>query len=134
MEEENESIDDYQITIAEDLDFLKIIKILQKNKFDENLSIKKKYIHSLFTPLLSYIIDYLNHNKEDKETKDCKYNINSYIGKSVLNDIEIVYALLDKKIYDLFFKKKKGNIGKEEINYDLKFNDENFYYVSAKKK
>lgn len=33
---QNESIEDYQITVSEDVDYLKIIEILKKNNFDEN--------------------------------------------------------------------------------------------------
>ena len=41
MQTQHESIEDYQITVAEDIDFLKLIKILKSNKFEENPSIKK---------------------------------------------------------------------------------------------
>ena len=115
--DENESIEDYQITISEDIDVLKLIKILKYNKFSENISINKEYTNSLFTPLLSYIIDYLSHNKDKKNEK------NLYIGKSELYGIPIVYTLLDKKIYKLFFKKEKGIIEEEKINYEIKPDD-----------
>ena len=127
----NESIEDYQITTVDDLDILEIIKILKNHKSNENASIEKKYVHSLFTPILSFIINYLNHNKDDEDNPD-EEDMHLYIGKSVVNDIECVYALLDKKIYDLFFKKKKGKIGKEEINFETSDN-ENYYIASAKK-
>ena len=136
MQTQHESIEDYQITVAEDIDFLKLIKILKSNKYEENPSITKKYVHSLFTPLLSYIIDYLNHNadnRDNKEVKETKDEVKPKIGKKLLNGIPILYALLDKKIYDLFFKKEKGLIGKEEINYNLKPEKENYYISSPKK-
>ena len=59
----------------------------------------KKYVHSLFTPLLSYKIDYLNHNVDNKENKDSqetKDKINPNIGKIMLNNVPIFYALLNK--------------------------------------
>ena len=90
----------------------------------------------MFTPLLSYIIDYLNHNadnRDNKEEKETKDELKPKIGKKLLNGIPILYALLDKKIYDLFFKKEKGLIGKEEINYNLKPEKENYYISSPKK-
>ena len=123
--DKNESIEDYQITVSDDIDFLKLIDVLKKNKYDNDISITKAYVHSLFTPLLSYIINYLNHNKDKN---------NTFIGKSVLYRIPIVYALLNKEIYDLFFKKEKGKIGQEEINYEFKSVDENYYYSSLEEK
>ena len=121
----NDSIEDYQITVSDDIDFLKLIEVLKKQNYDNDISITKAYVHSLFTPLLSYLINYLNHNK-DKE--------NIFIGKTVLYGIPIVYALLNKEIYDLFFKKEKGKIGQEEINYEFKSADENYYYSPLKEK
>ena len=121
--DKKESIEDYQITVSDDIDFLKLIDVLKKNKYGNDISITKAYVHSLFTPFLSYIINYLNHNKDKK---------NIFIGKTVLYDIPIVYALLNKEIYGLFFKKEKGKIGQEEINYEFKSIDENYYYSPLK--
>ena len=121
--DKKESIEDYQITVSDDIDFLKLIDVLKKNKYGNDISITKAYVHSLFTPFLSYIINYLNHNKDKK---------NIFIGKTVLYGIPIVYALLNKEIYDLFFKKEKGKIGQEEINYEFKSIDENYYYSPLK--
>ena len=86
-------------------------------------------MHSLFTPLLSFIIEYLNQNKENKNKKQ-------FIGKSKVLDIEVIYSLLNKEIYNLFFKKEKGKIfeGNEEINYELESEDENYYISSIKEK
>ena len=92
--DKKESIEDYQITVSDDIDFLKLIDVLKKNKYGNDISITKAYVHSLLTPFLSYIINYLNHNKDKK---------NIFIGKTVLYGIPIVYALLNKEIYDLFF-------------------------------
>ena len=121
--DKKESIEDYQITVSDDIDFLKLIKVLKNNKNEKNISVKKTYVNSLFTPFLSYIIKYLNPNKEKK---------NQFIGKTVLYGIPIVYALLNKEIYDLFFKKEKGKIAQEEINCEFKSVDENYYYSPLK--
>ena len=119
---EFESIENYQITHAQDIDFLKIIEILKKkNKEDENL-VTKRYVHSLFTPLLSYIIDYLNNNNTYKDKDELN------IGKSKIYGISIAYAVLNKKIYDLFFRKKRGQISNNEINYDFKTQEENYSF------
>ena len=62
--------------------------------------IKKSYSHSLFTPILSYIIEYLNNNQEKP----------GIVGKSIIDEIKIIYIILNHKIYDLFFKRDKGII------------------------
>ena len=131
IQSENESIEDYQITTVDDLDILEIIKILKSHKYNNDASISKKYVHSLFTPILSFIINYLNNKEDDKNNPD-EEDMHLYIGKSVVDNIESAYALLDKKIYDLFFEKKKGKIGKEEINFEESDN-ENYLIASAKK-
>ena len=130
METEGEfdSIENYQITHADDIDFLKIIEILKKkNKEEENL-VTKNYVHSLFTPLLSYIIDYLNHKNSSKGKDELN------IGKSKIYGIPIAYAVLNKKIYDLFFRKKRGQIGNNEINYEFKTQEENYSFAVRKNK
>ena len=74
--------ENYQITITEDIDFLQVIKFLnKKNNPDETLT--KQYIHSLFTPLLSYIIDYLNNNDE-------KILV---IGRGQIQNLKVVYSI-----------------------------------------
>ena len=124
----SESIENYQITYAHDIDFLKLIEILnKKSKEDENL-VTKSYVHSLFTPLLSYIIDYLNHKNSYKDKDELN------IGTSSINDIPIAYAVLNKKIYDIFFSKKRGQIGNNEINYDFKAQEENYSFAVKKNK
>ena len=124
---QKESIQNYQIAISDDIDFLKILEILKKNNFDEKYAINKKYVHSLFTPLLSFIIEYLNNSKENK---------NKFIGKSKVFDIPVIYSLLNKEVYNLFFKKEKGKIfeGNEEINYEFESENENYYISSIKEK
>ena len=131
IQSENESIEDYQITTVDDLDILEIIKILKNHKYNGDASISKKDVHSLFTPILSFIINYLNPKEDDKNNPD-EEDMHLYIGKSVVDNIESAYALLDKKIYDLFFEKKKGKIGKEEINFEESSN-ENYLIASARK-
>ena len=124
----SESIENYQITYAHDIDFLKLIEIInKKSKEDENL-VTKSYVHSLFTPLLSYIIDYLNHKNSYKDKDELN------IGTSSINDIPIAYAVLNKKIYDIFFNKKRGQIGNNEINYDFKAQEENYSFAVKKNK
>ena len=125
MAKKIESIDDFQIINADDIDYLSLLKILQKKEFDEKFSINKKYVHSLFTPLLSFIINYLNRNN--------KIN-NLIIGRSNILDIPVVYSILNKDIYDLFFKREKGKPfnSDEEINYDTKQEEENYYISSVK--
>lgn len=88
--------ENYQITITEDIDFLQVIKFLnKKNNPDETLT--KQYIHSLFTPLLSYIIDYLNNNDE-------KILV---IGRGQIQNLKVVYSILIKKYIIYFLKEKK---------------------------
>ena len=123
-----ESIENYQITYAHDIDFLKLIEILKKNSKEEENLVTKSYVHSLFTPLLSYIIDYLNHKNSYKNKDELN------IGTSRIYGIPIAYAVLNKKIYDIFFSKKKGQIGNNEINYDFKAQDENYSFVVKKNK
>ena len=127
MEDSKESIENYQITLAHDIDFLKIIEILNVGKLIDEQDITKSYVHLLFTPLLSYIIDYLNHKKSKKDKEELN------IGISKIDKYRIVYATLNEKIYDLFFNKKKGKIGDNEINYDIKNENENYTFAVKKK-
>ena len=101
MEESQESINDYQLSKVIDYDYLKIAEILNQNENTYNdQMIKKSYSHSLFTPILSYIIEYLNNNQEKP----------GIVGKSIIDEIKIIYIILNHKIYDLFFKRDKGII------------------------
>ena len=121
MEEKKESLEDYQLyqlSKVIDYDYSKIAEIItnteDKSQFQ---TIKKDYVHSLFTPVLSYIIGYLNNNKEEKGT----------IGKSKIDGIEVIYIVLNHKIYDLFFTREKGIVFNEENEIDFNTEKENYY-------
>ena len=98
---------------------------MNKSEAIEYRTITKSYTHSLFTPLLCYIIRYLNENGEKP----------GIIGKSKIKELNIIYTILNKNIYDLFFRKTKGKIfeGKSEINYGIKNDEENYYLSTIKK-
>ena len=84
MEESQESINDYQLSKVIDYDYLKIAEILNQNENTYNdQMIKKSYSHSLFTPILSYIIEYLNNNQEKP----------GIVGKSIIDEIKIIYII-----------------------------------------
>ena len=118
MEESHESINDYQLSKVIDYDYLKIAEILNQNgnTFHDQI-IKKSYSHSLFTPILSYIIEYLNNNKQKP----------GIVGKSIIDGIKIIYIILNHKIYDLFFKRDKGIIYNETKKIDFNFENENYF-------
>ena len=92
MEEKKESLEDYQLyqlSKVIDYDYSKIAEIINNTEDKSQFqTIKKEYVHSLFTPVLSYIIGYLNNNKEEKGT----------IGKSKIDGIEVIYIVLNYKI------------------------------------
>ena len=118
MEGSNESINDYQLSKIIDYDYLKIAEILnQKENTYQDQIIKKSYSHSLFTPILSYIIEYLNNNKQKP----------GIVGKSIIGEIKIIYIILNHKIYDLFFKRDKGIIYDETNKIDFNMENENYY-------
>lgn len=118
MEESQESINDYQLSKVIDYDYLKIAEILNQNENTYNdQMIKKSYSHSLFTPILSYIIEYLNNNQEKP----------GIVGKSIIDEIKIIYIILNHKIYDLFFKRDKGIIHNETNEIDFNMENENYY-------
>ena len=103
METSTEALEDYQFGNLKDFDFVKIFEILKTIKEEmkiSSLDITKSYVNSLFTPLLSFSIDYLNENEE-------KLGI---IGKSTVDGLEVIYLVLNKSVYDLFFQRKKGNV------------------------
>ena len=112
------SYNDFEISNKQDIDLLDLIEIL-KDSQSEILAknITKDYIHSLFTPLLHYIINHLNTVKDYDQNK---------IGYGVINNFEIVYILLNKKIYDLFFQKQKEEINQTEIDFEGERRDENY--------
>lgn len=123
--DEKEISTNYQIEIENTFDFQKIIEILKDpKKFEEN-DFFKSYKHSLFSPILSYIIDYLNENGPKK----------GYIGKGKIQKIQVLYIVLNRKIYDLFLSKKKGSLDdkKIEINFKSDEENENYYLQNVKK-
>ena len=77
MERKYETLSDYQLGNLKDFDFEKILEIIETIKEGKTIKYEdctKSYVNSLFTPLLSFSIQYLNEN-EEKE---------SIIGKSTL--------------------------------------------------
>ena len=119
MNKKIESLKDYQLSNTIDFDYLEIAeKLNKKEKINKDDVIKKSYSHSLFTPILSYIIDYINDNGEKP----------GIVGKSIIDNIEVIYIILNHKIYDLFFKREKGFLFDEanKIDYDLQIEKENY--------
>ena len=116
-----ETLKDYQLGNLKDLDFFKIFELFETIKKDETINsevITKSYVNSLFTPLLSFSINYLNEN-EEKE---------GVIGKSFIENLEVIYLILNKNIYDLFFQRKKGSIfgSKNTLNYERREEEDNY--------
>ena len=120
-------LDDYLLSNARSIDFLKIIELLNKgiNDIEKIKKQTKPYFNSLFSPILSYIISYLNSNGEQK----------GVIGKGKIDEFEVVYTILNKRIYDLFFLRKKGKIydGTIEIDYNINKNEDNYQLTKFKK-
>ena len=127
MDKNDESLNDYQLGNQKDLDFSKIFELIHTIQEGETINTEdftKPYVNSLFTPLLSFSIQYLNEN-EEKE---------GIIGKSTLENLEVIYLVLNKNIYDLFFQRKKGSIfgGNDIINYERKLEEDNYLIFSPK--
>jgi len=127
METSTEALEDYQFGNLKDFDFVKIFEILKTIKEEmkiSSLDITKSYVNSLFTPLLSFSIDYLNENEE-------KLGI---IGKSTVDGLEVIYLVLNKSVYDLFFQRKKGSVfgSKNQINYERNYEEDNYLITDAK--
>lgn len=67
MEINDETLKDYQLGNVNDLDFSKIFELINTISKNDIISFKtiiKSYVNSLFTPLLSFAIQYLNENEE----------------------------------------------------------------------
>lgn len=116
-----ETLKDYQLGNIKDLDFFKIFELLETIKDGETINsgvVTKSYVNSLFTPLLSFSINYLNENK-DKE---------GVIGKSFIENLEVIYLKLNKNIFDLFFQRKKGSIfgSKNTLNFERREEEDNY--------
>ena len=121
MEINDETLKDYQLGNVNDLDFSKIFELINTISKNDIISFKtiiKSYVNSLFTPLLSFAIQYLNEN-EEKE---------GIIGKSAIENLEVIYLVLNKNIYDLFFQRKKGNVfgSNNTINFERKLDEDNY--------
>ena len=124
--ETKEQISNYQIFHTKNINLLKILDFLTNKNFPiESEKIKENFNHSLFSPLLYFIIEYLNTKGE------IKYKL----GKGKYNSINVIYALLNKEIYDIFFLKTKEKIYDEkiEINY-IQNEEENYFRFDFKEK
>ena len=123
MKAKNLSLQNYQLSDENIFDFMKIMSMLKSNNSNQKFvcsNIFKKYKYSLFSPILSYIIEYIKENGEKT----------GYIGKSSINDINILYCAINRKIYDLFLKRENGQIDEKET--EIKFSDikdENYYMI-----
>ena len=123
---DSESLEDYQLTKIIDYNYFKIAEILSnKGNYNKDELMNKSFVHSLFTPILSYIIDYLKNNEEKP----------GIIGKSIVDDIKIIYIILNHNIYDLFFTKEKGKPfnGINEIDYNNLKNEKENYFIPRNK-
>ena len=116
-------LQDYAIGNLVDLDFLDIFEVLDTIKnLQRNGSLqdyRKSYVNSLFSPLCSYAIDYLNENKEKP----------GVIGSSKVSGLNVIYITLNQTVFDLFFNRTRGKIfsdGKNEINYNINNDEENY--------
>ena len=125
-EKEIEKFENYQIACQNSLD-ISILAEKIKNKGDAKANeIFKIYSHSLFSPLLYYIIQYLNNRDEKNIDNICA-------GKSEISNKKVLYAVLNRKIYELYFKKTKGPVYDENINISINYNipDEKENYSNA---
>ena len=125
MERKYETLSDYQLGNLKDFDFEKILELIEAIKEGKTLKYEdctKSYVNSLFTPLLSFSIQYLNENEE----KEC------IIGKSTIENIDVLYLALNKNIFDLFFQRKKGNIFYNEEENEKELMLENIVLLGEK--
>ena len=113
-----ESLKDYQLSNVIDHNYNQIVDVIsKKDVFDKQNINNKEYKYSLFTPILSYMIDYLNNNEEKP----------GILGKSEIKDLEVIYIILNHSIYDLFFKKERGILFNENNEIDYQIENENYY-------
>ena len=122
---QNESLDKYQLTQEKTYDFMKIIKLLESQNGQEKLvnpDIFKQYKHSLFSPILSYIIEYLNENGSKT----------GFIGKATIKGLNVLYSVINRKIYELFMDREKGQIDENETKIDFNSDKENENYFLSK--
>ena len=66
-----EKLSNYQLILENNLDFEKIMKAIKADVNLKDPDIFKTYKHSLFSPILSFLIKYINEHGEKK----------GYIGK-----------------------------------------------------
>ena len=88
---------------------MQLLKKIKEKYITINHEIFKVYSQGLFSPLLYYIIQYMNENSYNKN-KDTKL----LIGKTKINNLGVLYSVLNEKIYDLFSKSIK------DVAYDDK--------------
>ena len=122
---QNESLNKYQLTQEKTYDFMKIIKLLESQNGQEKLvnpDIFKQYKHSLFSPILSYIIEYLNENGSKT----------GFIGKAKIKGLNVLYSVINRKIYELFMDREKGQIDENETKIDFNSDKENENYFLSK--
>ena len=60
--DDEEKLIDYQLAIENTFDFEKILKAIKENVNLKDPDIFKGYKHSLFSPILSFLIKYINNN------------------------------------------------------------------------
>jgi len=117
-----ELFENYQISKESTLFFVKLLKKIKEKDLSKDPELFKKYSHSLFSPFLYYLIEFKNQNANEEEVK-------KFVGTSKVDDSKVLYAILNEKIYDIFFQRKKGYVYDEkvEINYDIEKDEENYY-------
>lgn len=94
---QKKKLQDYEIGNLDDLDFLKVFKALENikksTKFGSLQEYRKSYVNSLFSPLCSYAIDYLNENKEKT----------GVIGTSIVTGKSVIYIILNQTVFWFIF-------------------------------
>ena len=123
MDDGEEKLSNYQIAIENTLDFNKLINALKAGDNLQTPNIFKSYKHSLFSPFLSFLIKYINEYGEEK----------GIIGKAKINKIKVLYAVLNRKTYDFFFRRKKGFLKNDdnlEIDFETGSDEENYYLTN----
>ena len=117
--DDKEKLSNYQLALENTLDLEKIMKAIKADVNLKDPDIFKTYKHSLFSPILSFLIKYINEHGEKK----------GYIGKAKIKNLEVLYAVLNREIYDLFFNKEKCIIRGEEsteIDFDNSMEEEDY--------
>jgi len=114
-----EKFEDYQIAQENTLDFEKLLIQIKEIKAHRSKKINelfKDYKHSLFSPILYYLISYKNEKIKNNE------EIEGFIGNATIHyykDLKVLYAILNEKIYNLFFQGKKDYLYDEKIKIDF---------------